>query len=232
MTVPYQSRQEAGQLLARSLWEYADRDDVLVLALSCGGVLVAVEVAEVLSAPLDLLVIQLISAPIHDAWQSDRVKGFVVSGGMLILSNEVVAALQLPVREIEQAIAFARRELSHKERACRGARPFPDIRGRTTILVDDSIEIVATMRVGIEAMRRGEAKRVTVATPAGSACACRQLAREADELICLRQLNCSLEPRSYQDFPLVTDEEARALLEVCVQKQRAPIDRALVNQRM
>ena len=232
MTAPYQNRQEAGRLLARSLEKCADRDDVLVLAVSCGGVLVAVEVAEVLSEPLDMIVIQQFSAPMHDAWQADRMMGAVVSGGTLVFNNEVVDALQLPAREVEQAVAFARRNLIHKEQACRGTRPFPDIRGRAVILIDDCIETAATMRVGIEAMKRGEAKRVTVATPVGSACMCRQLAREADELICLWQPNCSLVSYAYRDFPLVSDEEARTLLESYRQKQRAWSERTFANQKM
>lgn len=230
MTVLYQNRQEAGRLLAAALEKYADRNDVAVLALSCGGMPVAVEVAEFLSAPLDMLVIQPISVPMHDAWQGDRTMGTLTSGGALILNSEVVDALHISDREVEQAVAFAHKELNDKERASRGIRPFPDIRGRIVILVDDSIETVAAARAGIEAMRLREAKRVTVSAPVGAACVCQQLARDADELICLRQLDCAFVPRLYGDSPLVTDEEAHALLEQTSQNQRVRGEGALANQ--
>lgn len=221
MTAQYQNRQEAGRLLARSLGEYAGRDDVLVLALSGGAVPIAVEISEALSAPLDVLVVRQIRVPWHDAWQADQAMGAVASGGIRILNSEVVNALHLPVREIEQAVAFAYGELIDKERSCRGGRPFPDVPGRTVILVDDGIETVVTMQAAIEAMRACGSKRVIVATPVGCASGCQQLARQADEVICLRQLNGTgtSVPLFYRDFPLVTDEEVRALLDGLVQKQ-------------
>lgn len=224
MTAPYQNRQEAGRLLARSLGEYAGRDDVLVLALSRGGLLVAVEVAEVLSAPLDLLATQQVRVPQHDAWQMERAMGAVASGGIRILSSKVLDALHLPQQEIDQAVAFANGELIGKEVACRGVRPFPDVHGRTVILVDDGIETVLTMQTAIEAMKACGSGRVIVAAPVGCASGCQQLARQADEVICLRQLNCATPPSFYRDFPLVTDGEVRALLDGLVQKQRSDID--------
>ena len=41
----FHDRREAGQLLARQLADYKDRDDVVVLALPRGGVPVAYEIA-------------------------------------------------------------------------------------------------------------------------------------------------------------------------------------------
>jgi putative phosphoribosyl transferase len=50
----FRDRREAGRHLARALAEYAVRSDVMVLALPCGGVPVAYEVARALGAPLDV----------------------------------------------------------------------------------------------------------------------------------------------------------------------------------
>lgn len=213
MTALYRNRQEAGQLLARSLGEYAGRDDVLTLALSCGGVPVAVEVAEVLSVPLDMLVTQQISVPWHDAWQGERPMGAVASGGVRILDGKVVDALKLPPQEVEQAAALARTELANKERACRGGHPFPAIRGCIVILVDDGIETASPMQAAVEAMRARGGMRVIVAAPVGCISACEQLAQQADEVICLRQVNCSTVPLFYRDCPRITNEEVHALLD-------------------
>jgi predicted phosphoribosyltransferase len=205
--------------LARSLGEYAGRDDVLVLALSRGGVLVAMEVAEVLLAPLDVLVIQQIGVPWHDAWQGDRAMGAVASGGVRFLSSEVVDAFHISVQEIEQAVTCAQSEMLRQERALRGGCPFPEVSGRIVILIDDGIEALVPMQAAIEGMRACGAARVIVAAPAGSASGCQQLARQADEVICLRQLNCTSVSGFYRDFPLITDEEARAILDGIAQKQ-------------
>ena len=223
MTPLYQNRREAGQLLARSLEDYAGRDDVLVLALSCGGAPVAVEVADVLSAPLDMMVIQQISVPQHDAWQTERSMGVVASRGVSILYAEVVDAVKLPSEEIEQAVAFAHKELISKERAYRGLRPPPDVGRRIVILVDDGIETVCPMRAAIEALRTCGAARVIVAAPVGSSAGCEQLARQADEVICLQKLNCSMIPLFYRDFPRVTEEEVHALLDRCASSCASPV---------
>jgi hypothetical protein len=51
MSESFQNRVEAGKLLAGQLKEYANRSDVLVLALPRGGVPVGYEVAKALQAP-------------------------------------------------------------------------------------------------------------------------------------------------------------------------------------
>jgi putative phosphoribosyl transferase len=54
----FRNRTDAGRQLARALAHYADRADVLVLALPRGGVPVAFEVARALHAPLDVFLVR------------------------------------------------------------------------------------------------------------------------------------------------------------------------------
>ena len=60
---PFRDRVEAGRMLATTLQEYASRDDVVVLALPRGGVLVGFEVAKALHAPLDVFVVRKLGLP-------------------------------------------------------------------------------------------------------------------------------------------------------------------------
>lgn len=211
MTPLYQNRQEGGQALARSLKDCPGWTGVLVLAVSCGGIPVAVEVAEVLSAPLDLFVTQPISVPWHDEWQGDRTMGAVASGGVRIFDRRVVAALNLPAQEIEQTAALAHSELANKESACRSGRPFIEVRGRVVILLDDGIETAYPMLAAVEAMRARGVMGVIVAAPVGCASACQQLAPQADQVVCPCQVDCHTTHLFYRDFPPVTDEEVHAL---------------------
>jgi putative phosphoribosyl transferase len=56
-------RHDAGRCLAERLAEYADRPDVLVLALPRGGVPVGFEVAQALHAPLDVFLVRKLGVP-------------------------------------------------------------------------------------------------------------------------------------------------------------------------
>ena len=59
----YRDRFDAGKQLATRLTDYADRDDILVLALPRGGVPVAYEVAKALRAPLDVFLVRKLGVP-------------------------------------------------------------------------------------------------------------------------------------------------------------------------
>ena len=63
MLAPFRDRTEAGKLLAKQLAAYANRQDVLVLALPRGGVPVAFEVARALHSPLDVMVVRKLGVP-------------------------------------------------------------------------------------------------------------------------------------------------------------------------
>src|ERR687894_453713 len=131
----FRNRAEAGRLLASHLREYADRADVIVLALPRGGVPVAFEVAESLRAPLDVFVVRKLGVP----GQEELAMGAIATGGVRVLNNEVVHQLRIPREMIEAVAAQESAELARRERAYRGDRPPPDLRGRTAILVDDGL---------------------------------------------------------------------------------------------
>ena len=65
----FRDRIHAGRQLAAQLTHYADRTDVVVLALPRGGVPVAYEVAKKLKAPLDIFLVRKLGVPGHAADQ-------------------------------------------------------------------------------------------------------------------------------------------------------------------
>ena len=88
MDKPLKDRAEAGRLLAEKLTTYADREDVIVLALPRGGVPVAFEIAKELRAPLDVFIVRKLGVP----WQEELAMGAIASGGVRVLNDEVVRA--------------------------------------------------------------------------------------------------------------------------------------------
>jgi len=205
----FRDRPESGRLLAAKLTAYANRPDVLVLALPRGGVPVAYEVARALQVPLDVFVVRKLGVPGHE----ELAMGALAPDGVRILNQEVVKALRIPGSIIDEVAAEELEELKRRERLYRGSRPPPDLRGRMVILVDDGLATGATMRAAIRALRQQQLARIVVAVPTASPDTCEALGTEADEVI------CAMTPRPflsvghwYDDFTQTTDEEVRRLL--------------------
>lgn len=205
----FHDRVEAGRVLAERLAPYANRPDVLVLALPRGGVPVAYEVARALHAPLDVFVVRKLGIPGHE----ELAMGAVATGGIRVINQQVVRALRIPDSVIEAVADWEERELERRERLYRGERPPPDVRGRTVILVDDGLATGSTMIAAVKALRQQQPARIVVAVPIASRDTCDLLRNEVDEVV------CAVTPEPfyavglwYQDFSQTTDEEVRELL--------------------
>jgi predicted phosphoribosyltransferase len=206
----FRDRAEAGRFLAARLARYAGRTDVIVLALPRGGVPVGYEVARALGAPLDVFLVRKLGVP----GREELAMGAIASGGVPVLNDEVVNALGISREEIEQVAAAEEEELERRERAYRGDRRPPDVRGRTVILVDDGLATGSSMRAAVAALRKLGPGRVVVAVPVGAPETCAEFRGEADEVVCGQ----TPEPFYavgiwYEDFSQTTDEEVRELLE-------------------
>ncbi len=204
----FRDRFHAGRLLADRLSQYANVPGVLVCALPRGGVLVGFPVAEALNAPLDVVIVRKLGVP----GQQEVAMGAIATGGVCILSQELIEGLGISTQAVETVIAREQRELTRREALYRGAAPAPQIRGRTVILVDDGIATGATMRAAIAVVKEQQPKQLVIAVPVAPASM--ELAAEPDEIVCLAQP----EPfyaigQFYEDFHQVSDEEVRDLLQ-------------------
>jgi len=216
MTQPlFHDRVDAGRQLAERLTAYADRPDVLVLALPRGGVPVAFEVARALGAPMDVFLVRKLGLPGHE----ELAMGAIATGGVRVVNRELVEALRIPDRIIDAVAEREGVELTRREREYRGERAAPEVAGRTVILVDDGLATGSTMRAAAEALREEGAARLVVAVPVGPIETCEEFRSEVDEIVC----GLMPEPfagvgRWYEDFSQTSDEEVRDLLA----RSRAP----------
>ncbi|RIH81094.1 putative phosphoribosyl transferase [Calidithermus terrae] len=205
----FADRHEAGRELAGALSRYARRPDVWVLGLPRGGVPVAYEVAHALGVPLDVLIVRKLGAPRHE----ELAVGAIGPGGVRVLNRELVRHLGVGPEELEPIERKERAELERRQQAYRGARPFPDLAGKTVILVDDGLATGATMRAAALAVRAMRPARVVVAVPVAPPDTCEALLEVADEVVVLLQP----EPFQavglwYEHFPQTSDEEVQDLL--------------------
>ena len=205
----FRNRTDAGRHLAEKLAAYANRSDVLVLALPRGGVPVGFEVARALGAPLDVFLVRKLGVPGFE----ELAMGAVATGGVRVLNDEIVRGLGISEHEIDAIVARELQELARRERLYRGDRPPPDVTGRTVILVDDGLATGATMRAAVGALRQQQPARIVIAVPTASPDTSEALKAEADDVICV----ITPEPffavgHWYDDFTQTTDEAVRELL--------------------
>lgn len=209
--LPFEDRAEAGRLLGRAL-QRRDFKDPVIYALPRGGVAVAVEIAEALDAPLDLLLVRKIGVPGYE----ELAAASIVDGEQpdIILNEDVMKAARLTPAQIEAAGARQLTEIERRRALYLPGREPIAAKGRTAILVDDGIATGASMKAAIVAIRRRSPSQVVIAVPVAAADTIAALSELADEVVCLAA------PRRfgavgyyYTDFHQLDDDEVVALLE-------------------
>ncbi len=213
----FKNRADAGRKLAARLTRYADRGDVLVLALPRGGVPVAYEVAKKLRAPLDVFLVRKLGVPGYE----ELAMGAIASGGVRVINQEIVDYLRIPNRVIDAVAEREQLELERRARAYRDDRPQLDVKDRIVILIDDGLATGSTMRAAAASLRLQNPRRIVVAVPVSSPETCDEFRTEVDEII------CAVTPRNfqgvglwYEDFSQTSDEEVRELLKRAREQER------------
>lgn len=206
---PFRDRRHAGEVLAERLREYADRSDVILLALPRGGVPVGFEVARALHVPLEVFVVRKLGVPGHE----ELAMGAIASGGVRIVNADVVHSLNLPQSAIDHAAEIQGTELLRREALYRDGRPFPDLRHHTAILIDDGLATGSSMRAAVQALRQHEPARIVIAVPVAASDTCAAFRADVDEVICAM----TPEPfyavgQWFEEFSQTTDDEVRDLL--------------------
>ncbi len=206
----FNDRTDAGRRLAKRLSEYANRDDVLILALPRGGVPVAFEVAKELNVKMDVFIVRKLGVPGNE----ELAMGAIASDNIRVLNEDVVRSFQIPQRVIDEASAKELKELERRERIYRGNRPKPNISGLTVILIDDGLATGATMRAAAAAVKTKNPAKVVIAVPVAAPDTCSDFRDEVDEIVCV----ATPEPfygvgAWYEDFSQTTDKEVCDLLD-------------------
>lgn len=206
----FKDRVDAGKKLAKELSKYANRSDVLILALPRGGVPVAFEVAKELNVRMDVFIVRKLGVPGNE----ELAMGAISSDNIRVLNEDVVRSFQIPERIINTVSENELKELERRERAYRGDRPKPEISGSTVILIDDGLATGATMRAAAAAIKTKNPAKIVVAVPTGARDTCELFGREVDEVICV----ATPEPfygvgAWYGNFSQTTDEEVCELLD-------------------
>lgn len=159
-TYVFRDRTGAGSLLAERLVEVPFPEGI-VLAIPAGGVPVAVEIARRHLLPLDLMLVRKVQIP----GNPEAGFGAVGPDGEVIFNDALLRRLKLTEEEIEEQIAKTRRVVEERNRAFRGGRPFPSVRDRTAVLVDDGLASGYTMTEAVRFLQKRKVARILIAVP-------------------------------------------------------------------
>lgn len=203
----FRDRTEAGRKLAAALEKYRG-PDTLVLAIPRGGVEVGYEVSETLGAPLDVIIPRKIGAP----GQPELAIG-AIGDDVSVIDERAVESLGVSDEYLQREIETQRREMERRWRSYRGDRPFPDVAGKTVILVDDGIATGSTTMAAARALREKKPGKVVLAVPVAPPDSVQRLRPEVDELVVLETPEMFFAVSSwYEEFPQTTDREVIDLL--------------------
>lgn len=204
----FADRGEAGRRLAASLERFRDRDPVVV-ALPRGGVPVGFEVARLLGAPLDVLLVRKVAAPDNPEYGI----GAIAEGGFRFIRREEAELTGISDPALDLLVATETLELERRRRLYRGDREPLAVDGRTALLVDDGIATGGTVAVAARALRARGAAAVVLAVPVGPPGVGRRLAADFDEVVCLEEPHgFHAVSQFYVDFAAVPDAEVIHLL--------------------
>jgi putative phosphoribosyl transferase len=204
----FEDRVEAGRRLAEAL-AHLEEQDVVVLSIPRGGVEVGAEVARARGWPLDIVIPRKVRAP-----GNEELGLGAVAPGVRVLDERMVRSLGVSPEYLEKEIAFEEEEIRRRSEAYRAGRPAVELHGKVAVVVDDGVATGGTAMAALRWARAQGASRVVLAVPVAPAEAVTNLAKEADEVVCL----ATPEPfyavgQWYARFPQTSDQEVIRQLE-------------------
>lgn len=203
----FENREQAGKKLARKLLEYK-KENPFVLAMPRGGVPIGVEVAEVLHAPLDVVVVRKIGL----AGNKEFGIGAVAEGGVKILDHSI-EELEVNQEELNEVIALEEEELRRRVKIYRDNKNLPDLTDKTAILVDDGIATGMTAKAAIESVNRLNPQKLLLATPVCALDTMKSLRPLVDDFVYLEApAEFTAVATWYKNFDQLSDEEVVRLL--------------------
>lgn len=205
----FSNRVDAGRQLASAL-KFVGKKSI-VLAIPRGGIVVGFEVANALGVPLDVIIARKIGAPSN----SELAIGAVAEDGTAILDDDLVRRLMVPRSYISEEAERQRAEIRRRLRRYRGDAPYPELKNREVVVVDDGVATGSTLKAALASVRQKKAESVIVAVPVGPPDTVVELEKFADRVVCLM----TPEPfyaigEFYDDFTQTEDEEVIRLLEM------------------
>jgi putative phosphoribosyl transferase len=206
----FKNRSDAGRQLAARIAQYKDQQ-VVLLALPRGGVPVAAEVAAMLGAAIDLVLVRKIGVPS----QPELAMGAIVDGDspITVRNDDVIRLAGVGERAFRAVRDREFAELERRRRLYLSGRNRMSVKDRIAIVIDDGVATGATTRAALRAIRTHQPNKLILAVPVGPTDTIEAMREEADEVLCLEIYEeFSAIGTFYGDFRQITDQEVIDIL--------------------
>lgn len=196
-------------MLGNALAFLKGRKDVVVLAIPRGGVPVGREVAAVIDAPLDIVITRKMGAP----GNPELAVGAVTEEGEMILDDELVRTLSVSSDYLKREAARQVEEIRARKKKYRDGRPYPSLKGKTVVIVDDGIATGSTIRAAAESVKKRGAATIIIAAPVAPPETVSELSKVVDRVVCLSTPDYfEAIGEFYQEFEQVEDDVVKEIL--------------------
>lgn len=215
----FENRQEAGKRLATELTKLLDEQPIII-ALPRGGIPIGFEIAEILHAPLEVLVARKIGAPYNPEFGI----GSIAEGNVRVVDEPIIKLLGISKEELNKVINKEKEELNRRVALYRNNKPLPMLKNRTVILVDDGLATGVTARAAIASIKKRKPKQLIFASPVCAYDTARELGHMVDRVICVTTpVDFAAVGLWYKSFEQVSDEEVVELLEKSRTRERPAV---------
>lgn len=210
-------RRDAGRKLLHALRKYQDREEIVVLGLPRGGVVVAYEIAVGLHRPLDVICPRKIGAPTNP----ELAIGATTETGPVLFNQRLLSYFNLDPTTVQELVAEAQKESHRRLAVYRDNRPAQELKGKIVIVVDDGIATGATMKAAIQSVAAHKPKEIVVAVPVAPTSTLAEFTDLANHVVCLHSADdFQAVGQFYRYFDQTVDTEVISLLDDADKRQR------------
>jgi putative phosphoribosyl transferase len=179
------------------------QEQILILGIPRGGVVVADVVAQKLNADFDIVIPRKLRAPDN----KENSIGAMMPDGSMYLDALKLRWLKVSPEYIEKEKAEQLQEIVRRTALYRPDNLGYNITDRTIILVDDGIASGATLIPAVRWIKKQQPKQLIIAAPVASEQAAELLKKEADQLkFIITPSNLITINHFYRNFEPVEDE--------------------------
>jgi len=206
----FKSRLDAGERLSARIHLSEEDKNPIVLGIPRGGISVGYPIARKLNCLLEPITLRKLPIP-----QNDQMGfGAVTLDRHVILNRRLIDSGYVSDSEIDAIVDEVYEEVMRRDKLYRGSRPFPDLKDRCVIIVDDGLATGFTMLAAIRFAKEKEAMKILCAVPVAHENSYHMVKREVDSIICLHiDRGYSFAVASfYQSFPDMQDSEVISIL--------------------